>query len=337
MTDKEHIAGIFCSDLHFCRKSPPARAAEPSWLDAQKRVIDQLVVLKNTYNAPVFIAGDILDTYEQPAWFINWLIRQLRVLEPKCIPGQHDIPNHQYTQLDRSGYWTLVESGAIEHLGYDHNWEFGNMLVTPFPWNIDIKPPQAVHGLMLQVALVHAYIYTERTGYPGAPPDKLAAKYLPSLKGYDAAFFGDNHTGWFTKSQPKGTVKPGPCSVFNCGVAIRRLHSEQKYRPRVALLHASGVIEPYYLDVGKDKFSPMGKTLSDMSKTLKVDLTAFVTELANLRDTGRNWNQIVKHALGSHNFDSATREVILKALGEIKEEVWLQSNKSNRSGRQSNA
>lgn len=319
-----HIAGIFCSDAHFCHKPPPARSVEPSWLAAQKRVIDQLGLLKRKYNCPIFFAGDLLDRHDQPAWFINWLMIHLRGLQLHTIPGQHDIPNHQYSQLNRSAYWTLVEGGVIQNLSSGLHHEFGNLIITAFPWNFPIKPPAEAHGLMLQVALVHAYIFTERTGYFGAPAEKLAGKYLPKLKGYDCAFFGDNHTGWYSKSFARGVTainKPA-CSIFNCGVLIRRLYAEYEYKPRVALLHASGVIEPHYLDVSADKFSLIGKAVEDTGKTLKLDLSKFVTELANLRDCGQNWTQTVRQEMEKHKLPADVKTLVLKALGEIKEEVW---------------
>ena len=45
---------------------------------------------------------------------ISFAIREL----PSCyaIPGQHDLPNHSYTDIQRSAYWVLVEAGIIKKI-----------------------------------------------------------------------------------------------------------------------------------------------------------------------------------------------------------------------------
>jgi hypothetical protein len=62
-------------------------------------------------NPPIVYVGDIWDHYRQPPEAINWAIREL----PKgyAIPGQHDLRHHNYEDIKKTAYWTLMEAGVI--------------------------------------------------------------------------------------------------------------------------------------------------------------------------------------------------------------------------------
>ncbi len=110
---KKQVLGIFVSDIHFSEVAPVARSCEPDWLLAQKRYVDQLRSFQKKHNAPIFIAGDVFDKWNSSAHLINHILVWIAGLDIYAIPGNHDCPHHNYKQLGRSSYWTLVEANKL--------------------------------------------------------------------------------------------------------------------------------------------------------------------------------------------------------------------------------
>lgn len=297
--------GILLGDVHLRHTKPPARA-EASWYDVMDRYLGELCELQAQYDVPVFIAGDIFHKWNSPAELINFAIRRM----PKncwTIPGQHDLPYHNYEDIKRSAYWTLVEAGAVNHL--DEPNFVGDIWVVPFPWGRPVVPlaentiaPTHTPGLTL--AMVHAYIYTNAaTSYPGAPPDKTLATYLKQLKGYNAAVFGDNHKS-FTYQAPKG------CSVFNGGTFIPTNSDERNHMPTVAWLLASGQIWAQALL----KSQQADQWLENAKLAEVIQTEEFMKALEQLEHCALDYPAAVRHALGIANVSKAAAEVLLGVI-----------------------
>jgi len=54
-----NVLVIFCSDIHLTETAPLARSAEPDWMDAQNRMLEQLHALVDKYECPI-CGGTIL-------------------------------------------------------------------------------------------------------------------------------------------------------------------------------------------------------------------------------------------------------------------------------------
>jgi DNA repair exonuclease SbcCD nuclease subunit len=112
--DPNPVIAILCSDIHLSERAPIARAVGQDWFTVQKRYLDQLRELKEKHNAILIVAGDVFDYWKSSPELINFAIVHM----PECyaVPGQHDLPNHNYNDLHKSAYWTLVEAKIIKHL-----------------------------------------------------------------------------------------------------------------------------------------------------------------------------------------------------------------------------
>ena len=187
---------ILCSDLHLSLTAPVARTAEPDWLAAQGRVLKQVRLLQElAFDVPVIYAGDVFDRWNVSPELINWVIDNLP--HGYAIPGQHDLPLHQYEDVNRSAYWTLVKAGVIEDLEYGKPIVVNDRLVLyGFPWGKKILSLADPIKGKLNVAVVHAYCWKAGYCYPGASQSVGVAEMSKMLSGYDAATFGDNHLYW---------------------------------------------------------------------------------------------------------------------------------------------
>lgn len=307
---KAEIIAIFLADVHLSLKAPVWRSAEPDWLEAQKRPLLEVCALQGQYQCPVFCAGDIFDRnrkvsdgWDAPAELINFAIKYL----PKmyAIPGQHDLPNHQYSDIRRSAYWTLVKAGKISNLEPEGVTVVNDRLfVSAFPPGYEIKPVggEGADRNTLFIAIVHDYIWIIDHSYPNAPDECHLSKKIKHLDSYDIAVYGDNHRGFLAEHIP--------FEVFNCGTLMRRKSDEIDYRPQVGLLLSNGVVVQHYLDISNDKF--ITKAEEEVRATL--EMGDFFDELEKLGKTSLDFVQAMKEFLHSGKTSNEAKQIILDAM-----------------------
>jgi hypothetical protein len=307
---KGKVVAILCSDLHLSHKKPIARHPDEDWYRVMSRYLQQLDNLKTKHNALVIYAGDIFDKSNPPPELINFAIERL----PRgiAIPGQHDLPLHNYSDIGKSGYWTLYKAGIIDHL--DEVILNRGVAIYPFPWGYPIVPrhkvqlpgkDQADDPDFVHLAVCHQYIWTQNHKYPGAPEQQRVPKVLPLLKGYDAAVFGDNHKGFICNQ------------IINCGTFIRRKRDEIDYKPMVGLLTQDGSIHRHYLNTKKDRFADVDQLIQRAQDDYDAD--EFINELITLGKSGLDFRDAMIQLLNNDNSVSKkVRKIVLEAM-ETKE------------------
>lgn len=310
---KNDVIAIVTGDLHLSHKCPVARSDE-DWFEIQIGYLNQLTELQHQYDneflpKPIIVCGDLFDQWNPPIGFVNQLLEEMSCKKIFAIPGNHDLRHHSYVDRRESGYWNLVKHGRITNIDPDEPYEYGNMILHGFPPGYEVEPLEKSHDLCLNVAVIHSYIWTASTGYKDAPEETRLKKWLPKLKGYDVALFGDNHlcVGWNMSKE-----KEGP-SIWNSGTFIRRKADEKKYRPSVGLLYEDGTIKVHYLDISKDQFA----TNYNESKEDQRDFSSLVKELSELGDAGIDFPAAVRRALQREDVEESVKKIALAALEEI--------------------
>jgi len=309
-----NVRAILVADVHLQTRAPVARAAEPDWFAAMARPLAELQELQALHKgAPIIYAGDIFDRWNAGPELINFALQHLPF--GYAVPGQHDLPNHNYDEIGRSAYWTLVEAGRIENLLPNdiHNIASWGMVLTGYPWGYPVHPEKLVEERRTSnlpdgptsVAVVHRMIWQKGTGYPGAPVDRMVGGYRAGLAGYDVAVFGDNHKGFITK------IKGGPV-VCNCGGFMRRHADEGAYRPGVGLLYADGTVARHYLDITKDHFAAATEAEETVAQIL--DITAFMEELQALGvNDALDFTATLKRFIADNKTPRRVADIILRA------------------------
>lgn len=237
---KKNVIAIFCADIHLSHNAPRFRQDEANWYEAMLRPLEELKKLQHLYECPIICAGDIFDKWNPPAELINFAIKNLPK-EMYCIPGQHDLPYHNMSDIERTSYWTLVEANAINHIDVITNPKDSNLLLYPFPWGRVLKPLKNKIGNSdaIHIAVCHKYIWIKGKSYPTANKDFLLSKIHKRLHGFDYAVFGDNHKA-FIKFM---SLAP---DVVNCGSLMRRASDDEP--PCVWTLHEKGSVKRYDLN-----------------------------------------------------------------------------------------
>lgn len=311
--EDENVIAIFLADIHLSLKAPVWRSAEPDWLEAQARVLLEIDDLQLEYECPIICAGDIFDRNKKIAdgWnaspeLINFVLTYL----PEnmiAVPGQHDLPNHQYQDIYRSAYWTLVKVKKIRDIKFENPIGIDNLRIFGFPPGFPIDPcPYKKEGL-IHIAVVHDYVWIPGCSYPNAPEEKKFGKRIAGVKndkwmGYDIIVYGDNHKGFI--HQVENTI------IFNCGTLMRRKSDEIDYRPQVGLLLESGKVVSHYLDISKDKYLDT----MDIAEKPDLDMTGFIDGLEKLGATALDFRDAIKMFLHRGKTSDEAKEIILNAM-----------------------
>jgi hypothetical protein len=302
---QDRPVAVLCSDLHLSVRPPLARSEEHDWFAAMATSIAQVNALASKHHIPILCAGDVFDHWRSLPELINFALRHLPPMY--SIPGQHDLPYHSFDAIDKSAYWTLVEGNTLVDLSNTYprgviveTWV--DMVVYGFPFGAEIKPNPNRGRDGLSVAVIHEYTWKDGCGYVGAPEKQnLSAKWAV-LQTYDVVVIGDNHQGF--------TSRQGKTTVFNCGSLMRRASDQAMYRPQIGLLHASGLVEPHYLDCSKDRlFKPKGG-----SKTETIDLSGLFGELNDLQAFVPDFADAVNRAMDETEVTKGVRRVVTEAI-----------------------
>jgi hypothetical protein len=272
-------------------------------MEVQARYLSQLSAL--ALDLPVLCAGDVFDKWNVTPELINFALKHLPNFMI-AVPGQHDLPNHQLDQVHRSGYGVLVEAGKIKDIcGTYFN---GNgFQVYGFGWNEKIGRPDPYeeNDKGFQVALIHKFIWSDTTGYPGASEDSHFLAFSGKLKDYDVAVFGDNHKGFY-KTTKSGTL------VWNCGGFIRRRSDEINYRTRVGILMSDGTINLHNYDTSLDRF----QEIPEKAEKVERDMREFLERMEKLGEHGLDFRDAVRRAANDpdQGVPENVRRIVLECL-----------------------
>lgn len=301
------VIAVLCGDLHLSHK-PPSGRIETDWYGTMTGYIGQLKVVAKRHNCPILCSGDIFDKWNSPPELINFALRELPVMY--AIPGNHDLPAHRYEDRYRSAYWTLVEAGVVKNIPPgDEPTCTDHLAIWGFPYGFDVAPCKRSEPLDgLNVALVHAYIWTRETGYIGASEDSRLAAWKAKLSGYHVALFGDNHNCIHSEK--------GPCTIFNPGGFIRRRTDEQSRDPCIGFLHRSGKVTIEYLDTENDVFSAAYPDISTSDQ--EMDLSEFLESLNELESTTLDFVETLRRAIDDQQLGERAKRIVLGLLDKRK-------------------
>lgn len=300
------VIAVIASDIHLQDKPPVFRSAEPDWWAAQRRGLDELRRASEKHKCAVVYAGDIFNHWKTSPELLNFALEYLP--EGYAVPGQHDLPFHNYDDMDKSGYGTLVKVGKLKNLPPRKPVHVGdNLRLWGFPWGCPLKVLPTFVGKKegtVDLAVVHAYVWRDGKSYPGADEEKRVSVYAKSLLGFNAAVFGDNHIGF--------TAFKNGCDIMNCGTFMRRTVAEIDYQPIYGLLLEDGSIESVNLDISLDKVLPREQGITIDAEGFKME--DFMKELESLGRTNLDFRQALKDYLTTYEISKAAETILLEAL-----------------------
>lgn len=289
---------IFCSDIHLSHNPPALRCLEEDWYEAMSKPLRELGRLAKKLGVPIICAGDIFHKWNSPAELINFALQEL----PKCyaIPGQHDLPNHEYEHIERSAYWTLVEAGVVKHIEPGSPVELEKLELHGFPWRHEPEPCLS-DSRLIKVAVIHKYCWFGKYKYLSAPEENNVSNF--QLAGFDAAVIGDNHIGWVDGR------------VCNCGGFMRRDSPDLQRKPFIGVLMSDLEIKKHLLDVSDDVYST--DPISLVSETGSLELAEFTEGLLGLRTSqDLDFGKVLQRYCRKNGVPSSVVDLIDRAVEE---------------------
>jgi DNA repair exonuclease SbcCD nuclease subunit len=309
------VIAILLADIHLTLNAPIWRSAEEDWFEAMKRPLDEIKSLQEKYDCPILFAGDLFTRWNSTPELINFALKYLPE-QMWGIPGQHDLPLHNYDDIDKSAFQTVMFASRLHYMHpntpiiVEKDLKKHKMLVFSFPYGFKIKPIKARTDDHIYIALAHEYVWIKGHNYTGAPEEnrlgRNAAEYRDGRwKGYDLVVYGDNHKGFMVKP-------PSSTTFFNCGSMMRTNSDQIEYKPAVGLLHSNGRVARYYLDTSEDKFLDISKKALGEDT---LDMRALLKELEKLDSADLDFTELVQEYLKRNKINIKICDIIRKAMG----------------------
>lgn len=268
-------------------------------------------LLTEKFNCPLIIAGDVFDKWNSPPELINFAIDEFGKFGygVYCVPGQHDLPGHNYEESYRSAYGSLIRSKVVVDVpGGKYTPLANGLCLHSFPWGFPVEPLaedlrshlDLQYRVKVNLAVVHAYIWKAGCSYPGADENKLVANVKESLSGYDAAVFGDNHIGFLAGK------------ILNNGGLMRRKIDEIDYQPSVGILTEGGVITRHHLNCSLDVFIDREKYLDIEAEEL--DFSEYIEELKEIGVATLDFREELSRRMEVSKTDASVKSIVLSLL-----------------------
>lgn len=293
------------ADLHLSSTPPVARSNEPNWLLAQERPLHQLRRIAEKYKVPIVYAGDIFNKWKETPELINWAIANV----PKgySIPGNHEMPYHNYKEMDKSAYMTLVRAGVLKNLipmDPQHTPQ-KDCVLWGFPFGCADSPrsnPRLYDPDVPHIAIIHHYIWMDPKS-PVKPKGDHVRAWGRRLTNYFAGVFGDNHTP-FVRNDDYGRIVN--CGAFICRTVLECL----SHRPRVSLLRRDGGVKILHLRSEDRWVDSEQKPELEQAEHL-INCVELVTSMPN---NDLSFQENLMNALNVTNAPDRVRQLCLKCL-----------------------
>jgi len=308
-------SAILTADWHIREDTPTCRTDD--FFAAQIKKIEFILALSEKHNCPILIAGDLFHKAKSSPFLESTLMLLLRAYPSKnfyskrllVIPGQHDLPNHNFDLIHKSSFGVMIASQMIDHLDSEKPVKSSKFILTGFSYGSKIKPcreaSRRLKNDFRSIALAH-FLVTESSpkgkskvlrDFAGATSAKTVLKNNPD---YDLIVTGDNHKSFSESYQDRLLVNPGNIT--------RQAADQIDHKPRVALWYAkTNEIEWVEIPIKKDSV-----TADHLEEQNERDsrLSSFVEKLNDGYEIGLSFERNLKEYLQSNRTKKRTTEII---------------------------
>jgi len=301
------VAAVLVSDIHLSLKMPTCRKEQVPWMEVMAEYLRQLKEYSEKHNAPILCAGDIFDKWNSPPELINFALEHLPFMY--AVPGQHDLPAHNYEERYRSSYDTLVRAGRIQNLKPYLSVRITDKLwVTGFPWGFPLKPCTNLHIKKgeLMVAVCHHFIWSsKKNGFTGIGMDTHTRNLAGKMDGFDVALFGDNHKGFLTKT--------GELTILNNGGFMRRSVDQIEYTPSFGVLYGDGSVKRVALET--EGFDYFDEVRTDKTST-SINMDSLMKQLNTASVEGYSFRDILLKRMLRNKTSKEIQTIIKECIDE---------------------
>lgn len=279
---------ILTADWHLRDDQPVCRTDD--YFQTQNIKLNFILQLKHIYNCPVLIAGDLFNkdksSKELEIYFLH-ICSDYDFKNILALPGQHDLPNHNLSKIDKSSIGVLSAAKSIELIRIANN-----------------EITEVALGFENEIGACHTFIQK-----PGDKQDDIiggstALSFLKKHKEFKLIVTGDNHKTFVVEHEGRLLVNPGSMMRMTAG--------QMNHKPCVFLYYAdTNTVQPVYLPIEDDVISR--EHIEEEEKKDK-RFQAFVQRLNKDYEVSLSFEKNMKTYIIQNKVRSSVNSVIWEAM-----------------------
>lgn len=289
---------ILSGDWHL-RDTVPKCRTDDFW-EAQWDKVKQIFELQEEFNCPIILSGDLFHHWKTSPYLINKVIQEfpqwgvyddLDFKRIYSIIGNHDMPNHNKEFMEKSGLYTLFETGVIDYLDSQGDWGFTKKEANMIP----IVMPK----LNTQIKILHIMTYKGKSPWPGCT-DPECNELFDWFPDADLIVTGHNHKSF--------TAKKGKQLLVNPGSLTRQTADQIDYKPCVFLYDSKQhKLKKHYLDIKENVIS---REHLNVVKAKENRINAFIEKLKHGWDAGLSFEENIERGIKENKIPERIQQII---------------------------
>jgi DNA repair exonuclease SbcCD nuclease subunit len=284
---------IATADFHLSENRPQCR--KDNYIKSQLDKLDFICENVKSDDGIWLHAGDFFDTPKPSLFFVREIIKGLKRhgVSPYIIPGQHDLPYHSLSDINKSALGVLSAAGVIHLITSTEPIEINDgVFLYGAPFGVKtIKP--LTNGL--NILLIHELIIKDKPEWFGQNA-RTALQVLDS-EPYDIIISGDNHNFFYVEHDYRLLV--------NLGSIMRKTIGQIDHIPRLLWTDFDSY-DIINIPHEKDVFREI-----EIKNYRDTDYVSFVDELSNKVEFSFNFINNLKNYINVNSVDD-----------EVQKQIW---------------
>lgn len=258
---------LLTADWHIRGDRPRCRIDE-DWIESQRQDIQAVVDIASRENVDeAWVLGDLFHQPRAATEAVNMVLVGLKDLREVCpvyiLPGNHDLPYHDYGNLEQSSLGIVLKSFPELRTREDNS----GLTLTAAPFGLDPVDPHA------DVWATHQLTFESADTKPPMAGGKIAQDLLDEAPNVHVVVTGDYHRGYvYTGADGRRVITPGCLNIQAADM--------DDYKPRVYIWDtATAQVTPHYIplnsaDIVTDYLAAEKERDERMDKCLEVATAA---------------------------------------------------------------
>lgn len=228
---------LLTADWHIRGDRPRCRIDE-DWIESQRQDIQAVVdIARREKVDEAWVLGDLFHQPRAATEAVNMVLVGLKDLREVCpvyiLPGNHDLPYHDYGNLEQSSLGIVLKSFPELRTREEPR----GLTIAAAPFGLDPVDPHA------DVWATHQLTFENDETKPPMAGGKIAQDLLDEAPGVHIVVTGDYHRGYvYTGADGRRVITPGCLNIQAADMV--------DYKPRVYIWDtATDQIDAHYLPI----------------------------------------------------------------------------------------
>ena len=228
---------LLTADWHIRGDRPRCRIDE-DWIESQRQDIQAVVdIARREKVDEAWVLGDLFHQPRAATEAVNMVLVGLKDLRDVCpvyiLPGNHDLPYHDYGNLEQSSLGIVLKSFPELRTREEPR----GLMLAAAPFGLDPVDPHA------DVWATHQLTFENDETKPPMAGGKIAQDLLDEAPGVHVVVTGDYHRGYvYTGADGRRVITPGCLNIQAADM--------DDYKPHVYIWDtATDQVTPHYLPI----------------------------------------------------------------------------------------